>query len=111
MNTNLRCFFFSTLPKFVLSIAAAATFFGPRAALAADALGYSFEAGLDGYAPNGGGITITQDSVGATQGTQSMKVAVVAGGSADPERDADRYEQDVERERERHLLTGGEQRR
>jgi hypothetical protein len=82
MNTNLRCFFFSASPKIVLSIVATfATFFGPRAALAADALGYSFETGLDGYAPNGGGITVTQDTIGATQGTQSMKVAVVAGAT------------------------------
>jgi hypothetical protein len=51
------------------------------AAVAADKLGYSFEAGLDGYGPNGGGVTVTQDTIGATQGTQSMKVAVVAGAT------------------------------
>ncbi len=58
-----------------------ATFFCADAAQALDKLGYSFEAGLDGFAPNGGGITITQDTIGATQGTQSMKVAVVAGAT------------------------------
>jgi hypothetical protein len=51
------------------------------AAGAADKLGYSFEAGLDGFAANGGGVTVTQDTIGATQGTQSMKVAVVAGAT------------------------------
>jgi hypothetical protein len=82
MNTNQRCFFISALPKIVLSIAAAfAAFFGPSAAHAVDMLGYSFEAGLDGYAPNGGGVTVTQDTIGATQGTHSMRVDVVSGAT------------------------------
>jgi len=85
MTTNQWCVSFSTLPKVVLSIAAAfATFFGADLALAIDNLGYSFETGatgLDGYNPNGGGITLTQDTIGATQGTHSMKVDVVAGAT------------------------------
>jgi hypothetical protein len=82
MNTNQRCLFFSASPKIVLSIAAAfATCFGSSAALAVDMLGYSFETGLDGFAANGGGTTVTQDTIGATQGTQSMKVSVVAGAT------------------------------
>lgn len=80
MNTNHRRFFNSATPKIVLSIAAAFTaFFGLDAARAADNLGYSFETGpdgLDGYAPNGGGITLTQDTIGATEATHSMKVDV-----------------------------------
>src|SRR6476646_2347777 len=55
-------------------------------------LAYSFETGLQGFAPNGGGTTITQDTIGATEGANSMKVAIVGGatfvgaltGSLDP---------------------------
>jgi hypothetical protein len=45
---------------------------------------YSFESPAvnpDGFGPNGGGVTITQDTIGATDGTHSMKVAVVAGAT------------------------------
>ena len=58
-----------------------AIFFCADATQARDKLGYSFEAGLDGFSANGGGTTVTQDTIGATQGTQSMKVAVVAGAT------------------------------
>jgi hypothetical protein len=44
-------------------------------------LAYSFETGLEGFAPNGGGTTITQDTIGATDGTQSMKFAIVQGAT------------------------------
>jgi hypothetical protein len=40
---------------------------------------YSFESGLEGFAPNGGGVTISQDTTGATEGTHSMKVSMVTG--------------------------------
>jgi len=45
---------------------------------------YSFEAppvNPDGFGPNGGGVTITQDTVGATVGTKSMRVDVVTGAT------------------------------
>jgi hypothetical protein len=48
-------------------------------ARAADQLAYSFEAGTDGFAPNSGGTTVTQDTIGATDGTHSLKYDVVAG--------------------------------
>ena len=48
---------------------------------AADALAYSFENDTDGFGPNPNGITITQDTIGATEGTHSMKVAVVGGAT------------------------------
>jgi hypothetical protein len=59
---------------------------------AVDSLAYSFETGLQGFGPNGGGTTITQDTIGATDGPHSMKVSVVGGatfvgaltGSLDP---------------------------
>src|SRR5205814_1126099 len=42
---------------------------------------YSFENGTatnpDGFGPNGGGVTIAQDTIGATESTHSMKVSVV----------------------------------
>lgn len=42
-------------------------------------LAYSFEDGLQGFGPNGLGISVTQDTIGATDGTQSMKVDIVQG--------------------------------
>ncbi len=43
------------------------------------AVAYDFEGGLDGFGPNGGFFPITSDTIGATSGTGSMKVAVPAG--------------------------------
>jgi hypothetical protein len=45
---------------------------------------YSFENGdspnnLDGFAPNGGGATVTQSTIGATDGSSSLKFTMVAG--------------------------------
>jgi PEP-CTERM motif len=34
---------------------------------------------LDGFGPNGGGTTVSQDTVGATNGVNSMHVSIVAG--------------------------------
>lgn len=42
---------------------------------------YSFEGGLEGMAPNGGGVSVTSDTIGATSGSNSMKVAVVTGAT------------------------------
>jgi hypothetical protein len=80
---SLRIVSFPMTRPFIASVVTTvlAVFFFPDAALALDKLGYSFEAGLDGYVPNGGGVAVTQDTIGATQGTQSMKVAVVAGAT------------------------------
>jgi hypothetical protein len=49
----------------------------------ADSLAYSFEsASNDGFhATAGGGITVTQDTIGATLGTHSMKIAVAGGAT------------------------------
>lgn len=44
-------------------------------------LAYSFEDGLQGYAANGLGISVTQDTIGATEGTQSMKIDIVQGAT------------------------------
>ncbi len=49
----------------------------PTVAAQGPQLAYSFEDGLDGFVPNGGGITVTQDSIGATEGTSSLKVDIV----------------------------------
>lgn len=43
------------------------------------ALAYSFEPDLEGFAANGAGITVTQDTIGATDGSNSMKVDIVQG--------------------------------
>lgn len=53
----------------------------PPAALAQLTLAYSFEPDLEGFGPNGGGVTVTQDTIGATEGTQSMKVSIVQGAT------------------------------
>jgi hypothetical protein len=53
----------------------------PQYAMAVDALAYSFENDLQGFHPNGLGTTITQDTIGATQGTHSMKVSIVGGAT------------------------------
>ena len=42
---------------------------------------YSFEFDLEGFGPNGGGVTITQDTIGATDGDHSMKFAIVQGAT------------------------------
>jgi hypothetical protein len=61
--------------------ALAAIAFGSVAARAADTLIYSMETGTpanpDGFGPNGGGVTISQDTFGATQGTHSLKYSVI----------------------------------
>lgn len=46
-------------------------------------LAYSFEGGLppDGFGPNGGGVTISQDTIGATEGVNSLKASVVTGAT------------------------------
>jgi hypothetical protein len=44
-------------------------------------LAYSFEADTDGFLPNGGGVTVTQDTIGATEGTGSLKIDIVAGAT------------------------------
>jgi len=45
---------------------------------------YSFESPAvnpDGFGPNGGGITVTQDVIGATNGLHSMNDTIVAGAT------------------------------
>lgn len=44
-------------------------------------LAYSFESDLQGFAANGGGISVNLDTIGATEGTQSMEVAIVQGAT------------------------------
>ena len=46
-------------------------------------LAYSFEGGSppDGFGPNGGGVTVTQDVIGATDGINSLKASVVGGAT------------------------------
>ena len=49
----------------------------------AQVLAYSFESdqgGPDGFQPNSGGV-YTQDTIGATEGTHSMKVALLGPGN------------------------------
>lgn len=44
---------------------------------------YSFEGSPppSGFGPNGGGVTVSQDTIGATDGANSMKMSVVTGAT------------------------------
>ena len=64
------------LRLFIAIAAASAVLIWATAAHAQDTLVYSFEPDLEGFGPNGAGITVTQDTIGATEGTNSMKVAM-----------------------------------
>lgn len=44
-------------------------------------LAYSYEADLEGFGPNGGGVTISHDTIGATDGAGSLKMSIVAGAT------------------------------
>jgi PEP-CTERM motif len=68
----------------LLCVAAAVAILSCAGAVRAQTLAYSFESPAvnpDGFGPNGGGITISQDTIGATQGTKSLKATVVAGAT------------------------------
>ena len=58
-------------------------FSGMSAAHAQLNLAYSFETGLEGFAPNPSSvnITVTQDTIGATDGANSMKLELNAGAT------------------------------
>lgn len=43
---------------------------------AAETLVYTFETGIEGFTNNGTGTTVSLDTIGATDGAQSMKVAI-----------------------------------
>jgi hypothetical protein len=45
------------------------------------ALAYSFEFDTEGFQPNGGNFPINQDTIGATEGTGSLKVEVPSGAT------------------------------
>lgn len=61
--------------------AIASLLISPEIALAQLSPVYSFETGLEGFGPNGPGITISQDTIGATEGVKSLKVQVVEGAT------------------------------
>lgn len=68
--------------KFLFVLGAAALAVGAaKSAVASPA--YSFEGSPppDGFGPNGGGVTVSQDVIGVTDGSNSMKVSVVTGAT------------------------------
>jgi hypothetical protein len=68
----------------VFATAVAVALIGTPSIARAATLAYSFEAppvNPDGFGPNGGGVTVTQDTIGATQGGNSLKTSVVAGAT------------------------------
>lgn len=70
------------MKKILLSIIAAAMI-ACTSSSAHATLAYSFEGGSppDGFGPNGGGVTVTQDTIGATDGINSLKASVVGGAT------------------------------
>jgi hypothetical protein len=74
-----RAFVFFALASLITIALSAA------AAYASDTLIYSLETGIaanpDGFHANGGGVTVSQDTIGATDGTHSMKISIVAGAT------------------------------
>ena len=83
MNMRLRCAFqhivriIPTLKVFQVA-ALAAIFVSANAAQAVETLAYSFEGDLQGFEPNPAPpinlMTLTQDTIGATEGTHSLKI-------------------------------------
>jgi hypothetical protein len=68
--------------KNLLCVAAAvAILISAGGARAADTLIYGFEPDAQGFGANGGGTTVAQDTIGATEGTHSLKYSVVAGAT------------------------------
>jgi hypothetical protein len=69
----------------LLCIAALAAMMLVASAARAQTLLYGMETGTatnpDGFGANGGGVTVSQDTIGATQGTHSLKTSVVAGAT------------------------------
>lgn len=88
-GTLMRCFDrcllrFNSAAKFNLALLLAVTCIASvsvQQAIAADQLAYSFESGTDGFARNGAGITVAQSTVGATDGTQALRVTIVSGAT------------------------------
>lgn len=67
MTTNLRLYasrFSSLPPAFVFAFALLLSAAIPQTAIAVDSLAYSFESDLQGFQANGGGTTVTQDTIG-----------------------------------------------
>jgi hypothetical protein len=69
-------------PAFLMAVILVACS-GMSAAQAQLNLAYSFETGLEGFAPNPSSlnITVTQDATGATDGANSMKLELTAGAT------------------------------
>jgi hypothetical protein len=82
---RIRCDFRGigrTATPIFASVASLAALLAMATTATADSLAYSFEsAANDGFTANGGGVTVTQDTIGATNGTHSLKIAVVGGAT------------------------------
>jgi hypothetical protein len=84
-NTTLSHIFVTRIPR--CSLLSIATLVASLAVLncsvgssRADSLAYSFESPtIDGFTANGPGISVSQDTIGATVGTHSLKIAIGAG--------------------------------
>ena len=74
----------SWIPLSILVVITAGLILSTTNITQAQTVVYSFESpsiNPDGFGPNGGGVTISQDSIGATAGAYSMKVSVVSGAT------------------------------
>jgi hypothetical protein len=82
MKFGSRCSLFGTAfaPLVLLLASVMASLFCANLR-GAEFLAYSFETGLEGFGPNGGGTTVTLDTIGATHGTNSLKFSQVSGAT------------------------------
>lgn len=65
----------------VVALSYAAVLLVPAAAYSQGTLSNSFETGLEGFVPNGIGVSISQDTIGATDGEHSLKIDLVQGAT------------------------------
>lgn len=81
MDSSVRCVFGSTALTTVVCTLCVVMGLFCAGAVGAEFLAYSFETGLEGFTNNGGGTTVTLDTIGATEGTNSLKFSQVAGAT------------------------------
>jgi PEP-CTERM motif len=72
------------MPLSILRVIAAGVILFCTSTMHAQTTIYSFESPAvnpDGFGPNGGGVTVSQDTIGATAGANSLKVSIVQGAT------------------------------
>jgi hypothetical protein len=83
MNMSIRRGSFRTalFPIVVTLACSIANLHWASPSIGAESLAFSFETGLEGFQPNGGGTSVSLDTIGATDGTNSLKFTMVGAAS------------------------------